>query len=50
MDQLVYFESLKDMESARKREKQVKSYSRVKKQALVESINPSWDDLAPQLS
>ena len=50
VDQLVYYESLNDIESARKREKQVKSYSREKKKALVESMNPSWEDLTPKLA
>ena len=42
---LVYFESTSDVRSAIEREKQIKSWSRVKKNALVNEMNPSWEDL-----
>ena len=39
---LVYYESTGDIYSAIAREKQLKSWSRTRKNALVESINPEW--------
>jgi putative endonuclease len=43
---LVYFESLDDPTKTINREKQVKGLTRVKKIALIESVNPRWEDLA----
>ena len=43
---LVYFESFDHPIVAIRREKQLKSYARVKKVALVESTNPDWGDYA----
>jgi putative endonuclease len=45
---LVYFETSRDVKAAIAREKQIKSYSRAKKIALIESMNPTWNDLAAQ--
>ncbi|MNK68859.1 GIY-YIG nuclease superfamily protein [compost metagenome] len=42
----VYFEACFTIEEAIYREKQVRKYRREKKIALVESINPNWDDLS----
>ena len=42
---LVYFEDTSDVRAALEREKQIKSWSRAKKNALVDSINPQWQDL-----
>ena len=42
---LVYFEQTGDVKSALEREKQIKSWSRAKKNRLVESMNPAWEDL-----
>jgi len=42
---LVYYELLDRMETAIAREKQIKAGSRAKKIALIESLNPSWNDL-----
>ena len=42
---LVYFELANDMYTAISREKQIKSGSRKKKLALIESLNPEWRDL-----
>ena len=42
---LVYFEQLDTMEAAISREKQIKGGSRKKKLALIESLNPEWEDL-----
>jgi len=43
---LVYAESFTDIRIALSREKQVKSWCRSKKIALIEAINPMWKDLA----
>lgn len=50
VDKLVYFEILSLVSDAFAREKQVKAGSRKKKIALVESINPQWQDLLYLLS
>ena len=44
---LVYQEFFDDIVSAIAREKQLKGWSRAKKIALIEKINPGWEDLAP---
>ena len=46
---LVYHESFDDIESAIAREKQLKGWSRAKKIALIEKMNPGWEDLSPPL-
>jgi putative endonuclease len=43
---LVYYEATSDVHSAIAREKQIKGWLRSKKVALIESVNPSWDDLS----
>ncbi len=43
---LVYFEETSDVKSAITREKQIKGWIRRKKIALIESLNPVWEDLA----
>ncbi len=45
VDRLVYFEQYPDMDAARMRERQLKDWSRVKKEALVASKNPARRDL-----
>ena len=42
---LVYFEETTDIRAAIEREKQIKSWNRVRKNSLVESRNPNWEDL-----
>jgi len=42
---LVYFELHASMVNAISREKQLKAGSRAKKMALIEGMNPLWDDL-----
>lgn len=42
---LVYFESYLDMDSARRRERQIKGMSRDKKKALIDFANPEMRDL-----
>ena len=45
VDKLVYYEHTNDVESAIAREKQLKGWSRIKKDMLVESKNPEWKEL-----
>ena len=42
---LVYFESTSDVKAAIEREKQIKGWNRKRKNKLVESKNPSWEEL-----
>lgn len=42
---LVYNEEFSNPQDAITREKQLKRWSRAKKNTLIESINPNWDDL-----
>ena len=46
---LVYFEQTPDVRTALEREKQLKGWVRAKKNALIESMNPQWRDLYPEL-
>jgi len=43
---LVYYESYADIQEAIAREKQIKGWLRARKIALVDSVNPRWDDLS----
>ena len=43
---LVYFEETGDIQEAIAREKQIKGWLRTKKIALIESVNPAWEDLS----
>ena len=44
--QLVYAEETDDVNAAIRREKQIKGWLRAKKIALIESVNPEWEDLS----
>jgi putative endonuclease len=46
LTKLAYCEELGDAVQAITREKQIKGWVRSKKIALIESINPHWEDLA----
>ena len=46
IDRLVFFEDGSDIREAIAREKQVKGWTRDKKVALIESMNPGWEDLS----
>jgi len=46
IDRLAYFEKFQYVRDAIRREKQIKSWGRVKKIALIEKLNPKWDDLS----
>ena len=43
---LVYYESYNDVNQAIRREKVLKRWLRIKKNALVASVNPEWNDLS----
>jgi putative endonuclease len=45
---LVYLEDTSDVKVAIEREKQIKGWTRAKKNALVESTNPKWCDLSEE--
>ena len=49
MGRLVYFETSPDPLSAIEREKQIKAGSRMKKIALIETLNPEWRDLYDEI-
>ena len=42
---LVYCENCHEVEDAIAREKQLKNWSRKKKIALIESVNPKWEEI-----
>jgi putative endonuclease len=46
INKLVYFEEFSEAELAMIREKQIKGLLRKKKIALIESMNPEWNDLS----
>ena len=46
---LVYYEMCEEIEAAIFREKQIKAGSRKRKNELVNSFNPGWEDLWDQL-
>jgi putative endonuclease len=45
-DRLLYFEGYDDVGRAKRREIQLKGWRREKKIALIEKMNPRWEDLA----
>jgi putative endonuclease len=48
VNRLVYFEIFGDVRDVIAREKQIKSWRRSKKIALIESMNPKWKDLSEE--
>lgn len=46
---LIYYETLKTLDEAIRREKQIKAGSRRKKIDLINSFNPEWKDLSGDL-
>ena len=46
---LVYFEMCHDVEDAIRREKQLKSWNREKKIALIERMNPRWKNFGTEI-
>ena len=45
---LVYYETTNDVHAAIAREKQIKGWRRSKKVELIESTNPTWNDLSDE--
>lgn len=46
LDRLVYFERFEHVHNAIEREKEIKGWLRIKKIALIVSVNPAWRDLS----
>ncbi|HEX8682665.1 MAG TPA: GIY-YIG nuclease family protein [Ardenticatenaceae bacterium] len=46
INRLVYYEEYSDIRDAIEREKQIKGWTRAKKIALVEGVNPTFEDLS----
>ena len=44
---VIYWEEFSDIRDAIAREKQIKSWSRERKERLINEINPEWRDLMP---
>ena len=49
VDRLVYYEEFEDPQDAIAREKEIKHWRRQKKNELVVTVNPKWEDLRPKL-
>ena len=49
LNKLVWYEEYQWVQDAIAREKEIKGWSRSKKIALIESVNPSWKDLYKKL-
>ena len=45
-DRLVYYEPAADKKAAALRERRVKNWPRAKRVALIQAMNPNWDDLS----
>ena len=43
---LIYFEQTESVDDAIRREKQLKGWTRKKKESLINSRNPQWEDLS----
>jgi putative endonuclease len=46
---LVYYDGFSDISQAILREKELKSYSKKRKLALINKFNPTWEDLYSQI-
>ena len=46
VNKLVYYEHTSDVRCAIEREKQLKGWTRAKKNALIQKTNPDWKDLS----
>ncbi len=49
LNKLIYYEQTNDIEVAIAREKQIKDYSRAKKEKLIYNFNPNKEDLYPKI-
>jgi putative endonuclease len=45
---LIYYEDYSDVNNAISREKQLKRWTRVKKENLINKLNPGWKDLSAE--
>ena len=45
IDRLVYYESFQYVDKAIAREKELKDWNRARKVALIEGLNPTWEEL-----
>ena len=45
VDRLIYFEEFQSIEEAIEREKQLKGKTRKKKELLINTFNPQWDEI-----
>ena len=50
LTKLVYFEAVEDIRVAIAREKQLKGWTRAKKERLIATMNPQWNDLWPMIT
>jgi|SRR5271170_5192939 len=50
LNRLVYFEHFRNVDNAIEREKRIKGWLRIRKTALINSINPGWRDLSERWS
>jgi len=48
LDRLAYFERFENVHRAIGREKEIKGWLRIKKLALIVSVNPAWRDLSAE--
>jgi putative endonuclease len=49
VDRLIYYETTNDVQIAIAREKQIKSWSRRRKEDLIGTLNPGWNDLVSEI-
>ncbi len=49
VDRLVYYELYNDIRDAISREKEIKGWRREKKNELVRTLNPTWEDLGMRM-
>ncbi|TAK04755.1 GIY-YIG nuclease family protein [Patescibacteria group bacterium] len=47
LSKLIHFEETNDIRSAVEREKQLKGWTRKRKNVLIDGVNPQWNDLNP---
>jgi putative endonuclease len=50
VDKLVYYEKWATIRAAISRERQLKQGSRLKKEILIEEVNPKWADLSAEVT
>ena len=50
VNKLVYYDHTTDVKTAIEREKQIKGWTRARKNGLVNAMNPTWNDLSTNWS